>query len=381
MTLCKVIEYNIIVNEDVKCIILKVRRPDGMPDFSTEIFGRTLEQWVTVSMRAFDTESVDYDGSDNILPFVRPHLLPSKLVTVVLYSDTPLISYGSVSEAVAQLKREKLNVLRMPRGWVFNTGYLLNAEKIQAEKTYYFGDDDYVTVYNNNQLAYTTDILRARIAHFFMENGVRLLDPNSTMIGADVVIEPGVTIEPFNIIKGKTLIKSGAVIGPNCVIDSSVIGAGAVVKNSTVTSAIIGEKCTVGPYAHLRAGTTLLSGVHVGDFVEIKNSRIGEGSKLGHLAYVGDAEIGSNCNISAGVVFANYDGEVKRRTILGNNVFVGSNCTLVAPLTVGDGAFIAAASAITDDVNPKALAIARERQVTKEEWKKNPYTNKDSTKH
>lgn len=369
------------MNDDVKCIVLKVKRADGVPDWSTEIFGRTLEQWVTVSMRAFETESVDYDGSDdNILPYVRPHLIPSKLVTVVLYSDTPLISYGSVAEAIAQLRREKLNVIRMPRGWVFNTGYLLRAEKIQSEKTYYFGDDDYVTVYNNNQLAYTSDILRARIAHFFMENGVRLIDPPSTMIGADVVIEPGVTIEPFNIIKGKTLIKSGAVIGSHSVIDSSVIGNGAVVNSSTVTQAIIGAGCTVGPYAHLRAGTTLLENVHVGDYVEIKNSRIGAGSKLGHLAYVGDAEIGSNCNISAGVVFANYDGDIKRRTILGNNVFVGSNSTLVAPLNVGDGAFIAAASAITDDINSGALAIARERQVTKEDWKNNPYTNKKKTR-
>ena len=346
-----------------------------MPDFSTEIFGRSMEQWVTLSMREFATTSAEYDGSDDILPFVRPHADAAHGITVVLYSDTPLISFSSVSEAIAQLKRDRLNVLRMPRGWVFTTSYLLTSDKIQAEKTYYFGDDDYVTVYNNNQLAYTSDILRARIAHFFMENGVRLIDPNSTMISADAVIEPGAVIEPFNIIKGKTLIKKGAVIGANCVIDNSVINSGAVIRNSTLCRAVVGDECTVGPYAHLRPGTVLESKVHVGDFVEIKNSHIGAGTKMGHLAYIGDAEMGENCNISAGVVIANYDGALKKRTVLGNNVFVGSNSTLIAPLDIGDGAFIAAASAITKDINPKALAIARERQVTKEDWKNNPYTN------
>ena len=369
-------EYNTIVNEDVKCIVLKVSRPFGEPNFSTEIFGRTLEQWVTLSMRGLEVESVVYDGNENFLPSVKPHINPARTVTVVLYSDTPLISYASVSEAVAKLKSEKMFVLKMPRGWVFNTAFLLDAEKIHTDKTYYFGDDDYVTVYNNNQLAYTSDILRARIAHYFMEHGVRLEDPNSTLIGADVVIEPGAVIGPFNQIKGKTLIKSGAVICSNCVIESSIIGKGAVIKNSTLTDAIVGENCSIGPYAHLRPKAVLAENVHVGDYVEIKNSRIGAGSKLGHLAYVGDADIGRNCNISAGVIFANYDGLAKRKIILGNDVFVGSNSTLVAPLNIGDGAFIAAASAVTEDINGGALAIARARQVNKEDWKKNPYTNK-----
>lgn len=361
------------MDSKIKCILLRVHREGNAPDVSTEIFGRSLDQWVQATMRNFELETVDYSEADDILPYIQPLINEQKQMTVVLYSDTPLISYDSVHDGICQIISDGLSMVRMPRGWIFKTDYLKSLKEVPDTNTYYYGDDDYVTVYNYNQLAYVTDILRARISHYFMSKGVKIIDPNSTLIGSDVIIEPNVTIEPFNIIKGKTLIKSGAIIGSNCEIDSSVISSGAVVRHSVITSSVVGCDCTVGPFANLRSGSVLGRGVHIGDYVEIKGSKIGEGSKIGHHAYVGDAEVGSQCNISAGVIFANYDGASKHKTVLGDNVFVGSNSTLIAPLSIGSGAFIAGGSTITDDVDNDALAIAREKQIAKNNWIKNPY--------
>ena len=136
----------------------------------------------------------------------------------------------------------------------------------------------------------------------------------------------------------------------------------------------MGKNAEVGPYAHLRTGAYICAGARIGDYVEIKNSRIGAGSKVCHLAYVGDADIGARCNIGAGVVFANYDGAKKRRITLGDNVFIGSNSTLVAPIEIGEGAFVAAGSVVTDSVKAGALAICRAAAVIKENWKNNKYT-------
>ena len=365
------------MNDDVKVILLRVNRGEHKPTADTDLFGRTLEQWVRSAMRGMVTESVDYTEGNELLPVITPCLSEAHPVTVVLYSDTPLITYSVISEAVAKLKRENMNVMRMPRGWVLKTDYARSAERIYTERITTLGDDDFVTVLNHNQLAYASEILRSRITYFFMERGVEIVDPNSTFIGADVVIEPGVKICPFNKISGKTIIRKGALIGENCVIDSSVIEGGAVIKSSTLTGALVYRNATVGPYAHLRKGAIIGAGAKIGDYVEIKNSRIGQGSKVNHLAYVGDAEIGKDCNIGAGVVFANYDGKNKRRTTLGDKVFVGSNSTLVAPLEIGDGAFIAAGSVITESVPAKALAIGRSTQSVKENWGKNVYTQEN----
>lgn len=372
--------YNISVNDDVKVLVLRTRRGDNKPSPDTDLFGRTLEQWVCCAMRGMDTESVDYTEGDELLPVVISHLSDARPITVVLYSDTPLITYAAVSEAVARFKRENMNVMRLPRGWVIRTDYAKTTDKIYTDRIITPGDDDFVTVFSYNQLAYASDILRSRIVYFFMERGVEIVDPNSTFIGANAVIEPGVKIEPFCAIKGRSIIRSGAHIGEHCVIDSSVVESGADIKSSTLTGAIVYGGASVGPYAHLRTGAEIGAGARVGNHVEIKNSRVGAGSKICHLAYVGDAEIGAGCNIGAGAVFANYDGRKKRRITLGKKVFVGSNATLVAPLEIGDGAFIAAGSVITENVPAGGLAIGRGRQAIKENWGNNAFTRSEEEK-
>lgn len=366
-----------MVNDDVKVIVLRVSRGENKPSADTNLFGRTLEQWVCSAMRGMEAESVDYTEGDELLPVVLPRLSELRPITAVLYSDTPLITYAAVSDAIARLRRDNMNVLRMPRGWILRTEYARTAEKIYADRIITPGDDDFVTVFNYNQLSYAAEILRSRIAYFFMEHGVEIVDPGTTFIGVDVVIEPGVKIMPFCTLRGKTIIRTGATIGEHCVIESSVVESGASVTASTLTGALVYRNAKIGPYAHLRTGAVVGVDARIGDYVEIKNSRIGAGSKVCHLAYVGDAEIGEGCNIGAGVVFANYNGSLKRKIRLGNKVFVGSNSTLVAPLDVGDGAFIAAGSVITEDVPAGALTIGRGRQTIKENWQNNTFVGSD----
>ena len=165
-------------------------------------------------------------------------------------------------------------------------------------------------------------------------------------------------------------IGKGSIIRENCVIEDSVIGEGCTIWSSTLTQARVGDKTTVGPYAYLRPKTEIGKKCKVGDFVEMKNARFGNGSKASHLAYIGDAVIGEDVNIGCGVVFVNYDGKNKFVSTVGDRAFIGSNVNLVAPVEIGEGATVAAGSTIVSDVPKKALAIARERQTNKENWEK-----------
>lgn len=198
-----------------------------------------------------------------------------------------------------------------------------------------------------------------------MNNGVHFQDPSTTTIGCDVIIGKGVTIGSFNVIRGKTVIKDKARIGDRNTIDGSVIDEGASIESSYVLSGVIGKHSKIGPFAYIRPGTVVGDDCRIGDFVEIKASRLGSGVKAAHHAYIGDASVGDDVNIGCGVVVANYDGKTKNRTIIGEKSFVGSNCNLVAPIHIGDDSFIAAGSTVTEDVPPSSFVIARERQTTK----------------
>ncbi len=166
-------------------------------------------------------------------------------------------------------------------------------------------------------------------------------------------------------IVGKCVIGKNAEIGAGSEIVESEIGADTVVKNSVVLNAKVGERCTVGPNAYLRPGSEIQDGCRIGDFVEIKNSKIGRGTKISHLAYVGDAELGSQVNVGCGVVFVNYDGKKKNKTVVGDKCFIGSNCNLIAPLTIGDGAFLAAGTTLTQNLAENDFCIGRCRESVK----------------
>ena len=218
------------------------------------------------------------------------------------------------------------------------------------------------------QLAELARLLRDRIVTRHQRAGVAFLDPQTAWVDAGVVLEPDVTIAQNTQLHGLTLVRRGAVVGPDSTLTDCEVGEDATVLRSVCTSALIGARATVGPFTFLRPGTVLGVGAKAGAYVEVKNAQVGDGSKVPHLSYVGDATIGARSNIGAGTIVVNYDGRDKHRTSVGDDVRVGSNNSLVAPVTVGDGAYTAAGSAITSDVPAGALAVARQKQRNIEGW-------------
>lgn len=218
------------------------------------------------------------------------------------------------------------------------------------------------------QLSDAEKIMRRRINEQHMVNGVTFIDVDSTYIDSDVEIGNDTIIKPGCILSGNTKIGVGCEIGPFTTIENSIIGDRTVVKKSEVIDAKVGEDTNVGPFAYLRPKSDVGNNCKVGDFVEIKNAKFGNGSKASHLSYIGDAEVGENVNIGCGVVFVNYDGKKKYKSIVGDNAFVGSNSNLVAPVTVEEDTFIATGSTITDNVPAGSLSIARARQINKDGW-------------
>lgn len=227
---------------------------------------------------------------------------------------------------------------------------------------------DMAAVNTRKQLAEVDRVLRDRVRERLMASGVTLVDPDKTYIDSDVEIGPDTIVYPFVFIEGSTRIGEGCVIGMGCRIADSTIGDRTRIDQATIVESVIGSDVTVGPFAYIRPESRIEDDVKIGDFTEIKKSRIGKGSKVPHLSYVGDADIGEGVNIGAGTITCNYDGKVKHKTTVLDGAFVGSNTNLVAPVTVGERAYVAAGSTITSDVPGEALAIGRARQVVKEEW-------------
>jgi bifunctional UDP-N-acetylglucosamine pyrophosphorylase / glucosamine-1-phosphate N-acetyltransferase len=221
------------------------------------------------------------------------------------------------------------------------------------------------------QLAQLERHYQYRAARRLMLQGVTLIDPARFDLRGEVTVGRDVSIDINVILEGRVVIEDGVQIGPNCLIKNSTLRRGAIVKaNSHLEGAEMGEGADCGPFARLRPGSLLGPRAHVGNFVELKNAVLGEGAKAGHLSYLGDAEIGARSNIGAGTITCNYDGANKFRTVLGEDVFIGSNSALVAPVTLGDGATTGAGSVITSDVPASTLAVGRAKQRNIDGWKR-----------
>lgn len=218
------------------------------------------------------------------------------------------------------------------------------------------------------QLAAARRLMRDRIVEGWMREGVTVTDPQTTWMGVGVRLEPDVTIHQNTQLHGSTTIRTGAVVGPDCTLTDTVVDRDARVVRAHCEGAVIGEGATVGPYSYLRPGTRLGPNGKIGGFVETKNAEIGEGAKVPHLTYAGDATIGPGANIGAGTVFVNYDGVEKHHTTVGEAAFVGSGSMLVAPRDIAPGAYVAAGSVITEDVPPGAIGVARARQRNVLDW-------------
>lgn len=228
--------------------------------------------------------------------------------------------------------------------------------------------EETIGVNSRVQLAQAEEILRNRINLKHMENGVTLIDPKTTYIGIDVEIDKDTIIYPNNILEGKTKIGSNCLIYQNSRIVNSIIGDEVDVQASVILDSSIGDNTTVGPFAYIRPETSIGKHARIGDFVEIKKSTIGDGTKVSHLTYIGDAEVGSECNFGCGTVVVNYDGKNKYKTVIGNHSFIGCNTNLVSPVTIHDNTYIAAGSTITSEVNEGDLAVARAKQRNISGW-------------
>jgi bifunctional UDP-N-acetylglucosamine pyrophosphorylase / glucosamine-1-phosphate N-acetyltransferase len=228
--------------------------------------------------------------------------------------------------------------------------------------------DDVLGCNDRRELAARRRTLNDRVLDELMRSGVTVVDPQTTWVDVTATVEADAVLEPGTQLRGTTTVAAGAVVGPDTTLVDTRVEEGASVVRSHVLGAVIGPEALVGPFSYLRPGSRLARGAKVGAFVETKNVEVGEGSKVPHLSYVGDATIGRGANIGAATVFVNYDGVAKHHTTVGDHVRIGSDTMLVAPVTVGDGAYTAAGSVITSDVPPGAMAVARAHQRNVAGW-------------
>lgn len=254
--------------------------------------------------------------------------------------------------------------------------YLTDAVSLLLKKgrrvdAYKSSDKNTVLGVNSNQdLAKIEKIVRQRINDIHMQNGVYMKDSERTYIEEDVVIGRDVKIYPDVYLEKGTVIGDNTTIYEGCRIVNSIIGKNCSIESSVIESSVVEDDVKIGPFAHLRPKSHIKKSVKIGNFVEVKNAVLGEGTKVGHLAYIGDADLGKNINVSCGVIFCNYDGSRKFRSKVGDNAFIGSNSNLIAPIEIGDNSYIAAGSTITQSVEAYALAIARSKQIEKKDWVK-----------
>ena len=228
--------------------------------------------------------------------------------------------------------------------------------------------DGAVPISDPGTLADVQSMFRQLRNYYLYADGVDIWDFSDCYVGPFAEVAPGATLMPGTILRGATTVAAGAVIGPNSLLENAVIGEGSTVNASQIYDSTVGKHTNVGPFAYIRPGCTVGDDIKVGDFVELKNSTIGDGTKISHLTYVGDTDLGKRINLGCGTVTVNYDGKNKYRCTVGDDSFIGCNTNMIAPVTIGKGSYVAAGSTITDDVPEDSLAIARARQVNKPDW-------------
>ncbi len=339
-----------------------------------------------------------------IAQLIARHEAEGNAVTLLTAHAENPTGYGRIvrqGEQIAAIVEQKDADAEQVRIKEINTGTYCFAQKFllqylqtlntnNAQKEYYLTDlikianehglavggfvlDDFnesLGVNNRVQLSQAEAILRRRKCEEVMLAGVTLIDPAATYIGADVQIGNDSIVYPNVVLEGKTVIGSNNIIGMNCRFVDSVIGDDNDIQSTVIVESKVGNGCKIGPMAYLRPGTVLADHVKIGDFVEVKKSQVGQGSKIPHLSYVGDSLVGSGVNIGCGTITCNYDGVNKYQTTIKDGAFIGSNTNLVAPVTVEENAFIGAGSTITRDVPESALAVVRAELRVKENWRK-----------
>ena len=300
------------------------------------------------------------DTPYRVIEDIAEATLPESEWFAVLTPSTPLVTASYLRDLMREMDRR--GVLGMEIGDGFLARTVAYKEGFRPKRS--ANSPASITVTNRSEMAKAELALYRRIAEISAQNGAIIPDVDSVRIDALSTVEAGVTVEPFAIIR-ESVVESGARIGSFSEVSHSRIGREATVVHSVVRDSEIGEKTTVGPFAYIRERSVIGENCRIGDFVEVKKSALARGVKAAHLAYVGDATVGEGTNVGCGTVFANYDGKVKHATAVGKRVFIGANTNLVAPVTVGDDAYIAAATTVTADVPAGAFVIGRVRAEEK----------------
>lgn len=297
---------------------------------------------------------------------------PAEADVIVSEQQGDLNAFLNTPDTVAVLLRPALPMEEAGPGFAYAAGgYELQeawksglTNRVEAAELL----SGWVPLFSLETVAELELVMRDRIVKRHIQNGVRVLDPAAVYIDPRVAIGRGTVVLPGSILRGETAIGRGCVIGPNAMVRSCTVGDETEINASQVNESVIGSRTHVGPFAYIRPGCSIGDDIKVGDFVEVKNSTIGDGTKISHLTYVGDSDVGKKVNFGCGTVTTNYDGFKKYRCTIGDGAFLGCNTNLVAPVTVGEGSYTAAGSTITKEVPPDALAVARERQKNIEGW-------------
>ena len=288
---------------------------------------------------------------------------PEDADVTISEQHSELLDFLNTPDPVAVFVRAALPMEEAGPGFVYGAvGYELQAvwqEKMTNAVSAAELIPGWVPVFSLETVAELEPLLRERIVRRHIRAGVRVLDPNAVYIDPRVTIGRGTMLLPGTILRGETAVGCGCTIGPNSYLENAKIGDDTNVNSSQVYNSTVGYDTHIGPFAYIRPGSTIGSHIRVGDFVEIKNSTIADGTKISHLTYVGDSDVGQNCNFGCGVTTANFDRVQKHETVVGEGAFIGCNTALIAPLQVGSGAYIGAGSTITEDVPAQALGIAR----------------------
>ncbi|XHX77813.1 MAG: bifunctional UDP-N-acetylglucosamine diphosphorylase/glucosamine-1-phosphate N-acetyltransferase GlmU [Stenomitos frigidus ULC029] len=395
-----------------------IKQALGQRDDGTLEFVEQLEQLGTGhAVQQLLSPLVDFQGDLLILngdvPLLRPETLKHLLQTHREHQNAATIltaqlpnpkGYGRVfcndQNVVQQIVEDRdCTVLQRQNGrinagvycfrWADLAAVLPKLTADNDQKEYYLTDvvnylspvmavdvddkQEILGINDRKQLAAAYDILQERIKNDWMAAGVTLIDPASITIDDTVVLEADVVVEPQTHLRGRTTIQAGSRIGPGSLIENSRIGKNVTVLYSVISDSMVAADTRVGPYAHLRGHVETGTGCRIGNFVELKNTTLGDRTNIAHLSYLGDTTAGKQVNVGAGTITANYDGVKKHRTQIGDRTKTGANSVLVAPLTIGEGVNIAAGSTITEDVPNDCLAIARARQVVKPGWQLKAY--------
>lgn len=286
----------------------------------------------------------------------RSEDVPPSDVVCIVSDDLPLLTNDYLERLERVCLAENCG-FRLGNGYIAKQGYDESLRELSDDEARPFSPDEY---------AFFANAVRKKILRRHAKNGVLLHDLNSVFIDFQTILCKNAEIRPF-VTMEKSYVGAGSVVGEGCRLRNAVVGDGCELLSSTLFDCTVGNGAHIGPYAYLRQNAHVGEGCRIGDFVEIKNSVLSDGVKAAHLVYIGDATVGTNTNVGCGTVFCNYDGKYKHRTTVGENVFIGANTNLVAPVVIGNGAFLAAGGTITNDVPDNAFVIARCRQTVKKQ--------------